>query len=81
MLEFRVRLRVGGAAIGLDDALGDASLGAERARVLVEVVAPDRLRAVEAHVGQVARALVMDAVAPPVAGLVATLWVSCVAPA
>ena len=76
-----MRIRVGGAAAGLDDALGDASLGAEGARVLVEVVAPDRLRAVEAHVGQVARALVMHAVAPPVAGLVATLWVRRVAPA
>ena len=76
-----MRICVGGAAVGLDDALGDASLGAERARVLVEVVAPDRLRAVEAHVGQVARALVIDAVAPPVAGLVATLRVRRVAPA
>ena len=76
-----MRICVGGAAVGLDDALGDASLGAERARLLVEVVAPDRLRAVEAHVGQIAGALVMDAVAPPVAGLVATLWVRRVAPA
>ena len=76
-----MRLRVGGAAIGLDDALGDASLGAEGARVLVEVVAPDRLRAVEAHEGQVAGALVIDAVAPLVAGLVATLRVARVAPA
>ena len=49
--------------------------------MVVAVVAPDRLGAVEAQVGQIAGALVMDAAAPPVTGGVATARVARVAPA
>ena len=49
--------------------------------MVVAVVAPDRLRAVEAQVRDVAGALVMDATAPSVAGRVATARVARVAPA
>ena len=51
-----------------------------RGKVRVPVAAPDGLRAVEAKVREVAGALIIDTVAPPVAGLVATLRVSRVAP-
>ena len=65
----RVKVRIGvGLGVGV------------RGKVRVPVAAPDALRAVEAQVREVAGALIIDTVAPPVAGLVATLRVSRVAP-
>ena len=49
-------------------------------RVRVPLAAPYRFRAVEAQVREVTGALIIDTVAPPVAGLVATLRIIHVAP-
>ena len=65
----RIKVRIGvGFGVGV------------RGKVRVPVAAPDGLRAVEAQVREVTGALIIGTVAPPVAGLVATLRISRVAP-
>ena len=73
----RVRVRVGGRVRVRVSVWVRARV---RVRVRRPVAVPYRLRAVEAQVREVARALIIDTVAPPAAGLVATLRVSRVAP-